>query len=233
MSKEIKYTIELTKRQAELLSWTCDTMARIIEGQDWTYQQMLEMAWEKRCKEATGTMMDDTFEGGWHEMREDAEEIVKYIKNRFWGLPANTLNGIHYDAIADIIWDMYQVIRHQLWKDRPEDKRSRWTVDAFPANQIGDAPLIKIAPSDGFAWRSADESLPQIDEEVIALSNVMHGKETPGLHICFAHRPDPNGWDGRDIDTGKVTHHDPVTYDGWNIPGVKYWMPCPTLEALR
>lgn len=34
---------------------------------------------------------------------------------------------------------------------------------------------------------------------------------------------------GKDIFTGKVTHHDVVTYDGWNIPGVKYWMPCPKI----
>ena len=232
MSKEIKYTIELTKRQAELLSWTCDTMARIIEGQDWTYQQMLEMAWEKRCKEATGTMMDDTFEGGWHEMRADAEEICQYIKSRFWGLPANTLNGIHYDGIADIIWDMYQVIRHQLWKDRPADKRSNWTVDASPASQIGDAPLISISRKNE-GWISVNDELPPIDDEVIVLSNVMNGKEIPGLHISFGHRPNPEGWYGKDIITGEVSHHEPKLYDGWNIPGVKYWMPYPPLEELR
>lgn len=79
-------------------------------------------------------------------------------------------------------------------------------------------------------WHSVEESLPPIDEEVIALTNRMHGKELPYAGcICFAHRPNPEGWDGKDIFTGKVTHHDVVTYDGWNIPGVKYWMPCPKI----
>lgn len=79
-------------------------------------------------------------------------------------------------------------------------------------------------------WHSVDESLPPIDEEVIALTNRMHGKELPYVGcICFAHRPNPEGWDGKDIFTGKNTHHDVVTYDGWNIPGVKYWMHCPKL----
>ncbi|MBO7509970.1 MAG: hypothetical protein J6T35_02195 [Bacteroidales bacterium] len=79
-------------------------------------------------------------------------------------------------------------------------------------------------------WHSVDECLPEIDEEVIALTNQMHGKELDTARvICFAHRPDPNGWDGRSLSTGKVEHFDVETYNGWNIPGVKYWMPCPKI----
>lgn len=79
-------------------------------------------------------------------------------------------------------------------------------------------------------WHSVDESLPPIDEEVIVLTDEMHGKKLYcACHIGFAHRPNPEGWDGKDIFTGKITHHDVVTYDGWNLPGVKYWMPCPKI----
>ena len=80
-------------------------------------------------------------------------------------------------------------------------------------------------------WHSVDESLPPIDEEVIALTDIItkDGLKVGFGRICFAHRPNPEGWDGKDIFTGKVTHHDVVTYDGWNIPGVKYWMPCPKI----
>lgn len=79
-------------------------------------------------------------------------------------------------------------------------------------------------------WHSVDESLPPIDEEVIVLTDEMHGKKlSSACHISYSHRPNPEGWDGKDIFTGKVTHHDVVTYDGWNIPGVKYWMHCPKL----
>lgn len=119
-------------------------MARIIEGQDFIYQQFLEQAWEKRCKEATGNMMDKEFEGGWDAMRADAEDVCKYIKSRFWGLGRNSLYGIRYDDSSDIIWDIYQVIRHQLWLDRPEENKSHYTVDASEAMQIGDEPLVKI-----------------------------------------------------------------------------------------
>lgn len=136
------YQLELTERQARLLSWACDTIARIIEGQDRTYQDMLEAAWEKRCKEATGKMMDDEWDGGWSRMREDAERMCREMKKRFWGLEPNALYGVHYDNNGDTLWDIHQVIRHQLWKDNPN--RQQFTVDASEAHQFGDEPLAYI-----------------------------------------------------------------------------------------
>ena len=67
-------------------------------------------------------------------------------------------------------------------------------------------------------WKSAEgPDLPIFDREVIALLD--NGK------VVFAHRP-PEYWDGKDIDTGKVTRYYPKTYDkgGWNIPDVKFWL---------
>ena len=61
--------------------------------------------------------------------------------------------------------------------------------------------------SDNHAWRPSTEH-PAIDEEVIALvgENKM---------ISFAHIVDKNRC---------------VDYDGWNIPEVKCWIPCPKIE---
>ena len=53
-----------------------------------------------------------------------------------------------------------------------------------------------------------DGSLPPVDEEVIALVG-------PHLQISFAHI---------------VNKKYAVDYDGWNIPNVRYWMPCPKIE---
>ncbi len=142
-----KYIIEMNERQARLLSWVCDTFPRLIEGQSHAYQDLFEAAWEKRCKEATGKMMDDEFEGGWQKMREDAETFCKEIKKRFWDLAPNSDWGVHYDDEADIIWDMHQAIRFELWKNNPEPK-SHITVDAFPAHQFGNEPLIKVTSKD-------------------------------------------------------------------------------------
>lgn len=138
------YQLELTERQARILSYACDQFSRLICGQDWSYQELFEAAWEKRCKEATGNMMDKEFEGGWYEMRADAEAICKQAKKRFWGCEANSMYGVNYDDTADILFDLHQILRHQLWLDRPEDQKSHITVDADEAMQYGDEPLAKI-----------------------------------------------------------------------------------------
>lgn len=138
------YALSLSKRQAELLSYACDQFARCIQGQDWTFQELMESAWEKRCKEATGESMDDNWDGGWWPMRKEAEEISHRIKKRFWGLGVNAMYGIHYDDTADILWDIHQVIRHQLWLDRPDNDKSHITVDADEPMRVGDEPLAKI-----------------------------------------------------------------------------------------
>lgn len=138
------YQLELTERQARILSYACDHFSRLICGQDWFYQELFESAWEKRCKEATGNMMDKEFEGGWYEMRADAEAICKQIKKRFWGCEANAMYGVNYDDTADLLFDLHCVIRHQLWLDSPEDQKSRFTVDSDEAMQYGSEPLAKI-----------------------------------------------------------------------------------------
>ena len=64
-------------------------------------------------------------------------------------------------------------------------------------------------------WNSVDKSLPPMGEEVIVLTNEMNGHELPDAsHLCFAHL---------------VDRRYAMDYNGWNIPGVKYWMNCPDL----
>jgi hypothetical protein len=55
-----------------------------------------------------------------------------------------SLYGIRYDDTADILFDIHQCIRHQLWLDRPADKKSNITVDADEAMQVGSEPLAVI-----------------------------------------------------------------------------------------
>ncbi len=141
---EKRYLLELSERQAKLLSYVCDQFPRLIQGQGSAYQGLFEDAWEKRCKKAVGSFMDDEWEGGWHNMRHDAEEICAQIKSRFWNCGRGRQYGIHYDDAADILWDIHRVMRHQLWKEAPE--RSLWTVDAEnPTSAIGSEPLAKIS----------------------------------------------------------------------------------------
>ena len=57
-------------------------------------------------------------------------------------------------------------------------------------------------------WRDAKECKPSVDKEVIAIVG-------DSLMISFAHI---------------VNKEIAVDYDGWNIPDVRYWMPCPPIE---
>lgn len=69
-------------------------------------------------------------------------------------------------------------------------------------------------------WKPADgNDLPEIDREVIAILD--NGE------VVYAHRPSAY-WDGKNIDTGKVTRYYPKTYGkgGWNIPNIKWWLDC-------
>lgn len=61
-------------------------------------------------------------------------------------------------------------------------------------------------------WRSVNESLPEMDEEVI----VLRDKQNTGLvyEISFGHL----------VDTERC-----IDYNGWNVPDVKFWMPMPKI----
>ena len=77
-------------------------------------------------------------------------------------------------------------------------------------------------------WKSADgEDLPEFDREVIVFTQ--NFPDDAGImRVAIAHRPDPKGWYGKSITTGKIEHYTPKTYGKgcWNIPDVKYWLDC-------
>ena len=75
-------------------------------------------------------------------------------------------------------------------------------------------------------WKDAQgDDLPDIDREVIVLTRPYPLGENE-YTVSFAHRPNPNGWDGKSITTGNIEHYTPKTYDkgGWNIPNIMYWL---------
>lgn len=61
-------------------------------------------------------------------------------------------------------------------------------------------------------WHSVDESLPPMDEEVIVLTDELN--TAPIYKIAFGHIVN------KDI---------AIDYNGWNIPGVRFWMPMPEI----
>ena len=167
------YQLELTERQAKLLSYACDRLSRIICGQDWTYQEFFEEAWEKRCKEATGSSMDKEWDGGWSAMRAETEELCKKIKAKYWGLVANAMYGIHYDDTADILFSLHTVIRHQIWLD---GERQFHGVDSDEPTKVGTEPLATIRRTDV----SSDEIMKDMNRLYTDIENclmqLIHGR---------------------------------------------------------
>ncbi len=130
------YSMELTKRQLELLSDACDCHSRNICGQlDVGLGDIIETAIQR-----TFTTAD--FETR-HNLREQVQMKLYEIKSLVWNLGPGSNMGIHYDGNSDILFDIHQVIRHFLWKLRPEPKES-CCLSASPAHQWGKEPLITI-----------------------------------------------------------------------------------------
>ena len=79
-------------------------------------------------------------------------------------------------------------------------------------------------------WKPADgDDLPKIDREVVALRGLKDPTATDcpcGYEIVFAHRPNPDGWDGKNLLTEETEHFTPKTYDagGWNQPYIMWWL---------
>lgn len=83
-------------------------------------------------------------------------------------------------------------------------------------------------------WHSVDESLPPIDEEVIVLVDIFVAGEPSGLinegfgRIAFGHVVNPD----EIVDVAGKPYR-PVSHNGWNIPGIRYWMYCPEVPIKK
>ncbi len=88
-------------------------------------------------------------------------------------------------------------------------------------------------------WKDAQgDDLPEIDREVVAFQTITNDElfEMEGAsRVVIAHRPDPKGWNARNLSTGEVEHYTPKTYDkgGWNMEGVTWWLDAPLPKGLE
>lgn len=104
--------------------------------------------------------------------------------------------------------DMAYAIAHLVGvMDSLYEKANNTTSVSFAKYVYEMIGFVHKVSSDKQEWRPSTEH-PAIDEEVIALvgENKM---------ISFAHIVDKNK---------------AIDYDGWNIPDVRWWIPCPKIE---
>ena len=130
----------------------------------------------------------------------EREEIIKELARRI----TNALlecDDFTYEDMACSVAYLVGVI--DSLSDKANNTKSG-TFAKYVFDMIGS--VYKVS-SDKPTWRPSTEH-PAIDEEVIALvgENKM---------ISFAHIVDKNK---------------AIDYDGWNIPEVKCWIPCPQKE---
>ena len=103
-----------------------------------------------------------------------------------------------------------------------------WKCYPFETNKEARAAFIKgyEQAEQDLGWHSVEESLPEIDEEVIVLTTDLVG-EPIYYRISFGHRIKNTVFKVRiGSKTSKIT---PKNFNGWNIPGVKFWMPMPKI----
>ena len=104
------------------------------------------------------------------------------------------------------------------------------TISFLDTLETKDVDLEKATEKN--LWKPADgDDLPEVDREVIVLIEYnaqrnIHDDEYPTYRVGFGHRPNPDGWDGKNIDTNEVTHYTPKLYNkgGWNAPDIVYWL---------
>ena len=131
-----KYKIELTEYQLKALSSVLNKQARLIFGQ-------LDIAIEDECLEA---LVKHRHNGNYQDAYDDKEkleDLLYQLKKLCWNQSKNASYGVRYSDYSDMLIDMHEVIRHELWKE--DNERLNYTVDAYPAHHWnGNEPLIKV-----------------------------------------------------------------------------------------
>lgn len=136
VDNNIDYRMELTKKQLAIISFFSDFSSNIINGNlNFSLPQIFLQAYKKNHPDAStddALIAIDRF-----------KKLCDELKKAFWDKDVKSNNGIHYDDVSDILYDIHQVARHQLWIDKPEPK-FQYTVDAYVGRKTGSEPLIKI-----------------------------------------------------------------------------------------
>lgn len=135
------YTLTITEEHLKLLSEITDKMARVIVGQlDYGIGEEVDAAIARHRSD--GKWNDD-----FYEISKQAKVYLDMLHTMCWDQAPSTRYGVHYSKKSDALWDMHEVLRHQMWKENPD--RSKMTVDSDkPFHWNKEIPLIKIELND-------------------------------------------------------------------------------------
>lgn len=136
------------------------------------------------------------------------------------------------DFLEDIFPELKESEDERIREELIDAIHGLWDNDALPlplSVKRKDAWIAWLEKQDKSAnhlWKSADgDDLPEYDRTVIVLRQQYPLKQGE-YSVTFAHRPNPKGWDGKSLTTGKDEHFTPKTYGkgGWSVPDVVWWI---------
>lgn len=128
------YTLRVTKNQLQAISNACETCARAAIGQ---FDKILDY-----CKDSNGKHINS------YELTRSIESLIKPLM----GLHMNASYGVGKFEEADVLFDIYQTIRHRLaWdisyetglikKGQERNMIEMGTIKYDPPIQFGKEPL--------------------------------------------------------------------------------------------
>ena len=132
---EPRYALSLTRKQLQLLSVACERMSRNLCGQlDMGVFYELERA-INRHHEGEERM----------DLLSEVRQTLDVLRTRCWNLDSRQFYGIHYDKDSDILFDIHQVLRHQLWLEDPNRSNA---VVMSSVHKFASEPLVTIRKED-------------------------------------------------------------------------------------
>lgn len=133
----MRYTLEISEKQTEIIKIALEEYFRLRMNQTWDFADDI-------CFE--------TFDYGNHTEEDFNERIERrdMFRDEFEKLlnivhPLQLRGGKFREQTIEMrrAQDVWQVVRHRLWKDRHGDEDS-WCVDARKPMQMSDEPLPKM-----------------------------------------------------------------------------------------
>ena len=118
--KQKRYLVELSEKQLWLLEHCCEQYARMLVGQDTTFIDLFEQAWDNEVRKPQN--LEVTGKEFW-DMREEVEQCVLRLKSLCFNQSRNANYGVGHNESADILFDMYHTFMHQRWLDMEHDSK--------------------------------------------------------------------------------------------------------------
>jgi hypothetical protein len=107
----MKFNLELNEIQAYIIQRACELYARLSIGQGWAIKEAMEHIQHQMINYTKKEAIDHAF-----------KQVF------FPELRDNESNGIGRNEIGDTAWVIHEVIRHEFWKNLPDDQKKHYTV---------------------------------------------------------------------------------------------------------